>query len=317
MESVLKWMKPYNYLNQIYVRASSVFLTLFLPLLFIFDGCYSLAYSAIFVLPEKGDIIGHIQYAHSQIGETIDEVGRRYHVGYNEMVRANPSVSANHPLAANTLLVIPTQYILPPGSRSGLVINLAQYRLYYFSKDENIVYSFPIGIGKVGWDTPVGLTKIKAKVANPIWRPTARLREAAEKITDPLPDVFPPGPNNPLGAYALYLGWPSFLIHGTNRMDGIGSRVSAGCIRMLPEDIEQLYSLVSVGTSVRVLNESVLIGKQNGKLFFQLYPLLKESKKHSLMSELKIKLNYLPADAIMALSHETVNPSGLIQPITS
>lgn len=212
---------------------------------------------ATFVLPASGNLVGEIKYTRSAIGETIDEVGRRFNVGYYEMVKANPHVDANHTLANNTALIIPAQFILPNVPRKGIVINLAEYRLYYFPEDENVVITFPVGIGREGWDTPLGLTKLTAKVVNPAWRPTAKLRAAAEEMGAPIPEVFPSGPDNPLGSHVLRLGWPTFLIHGTNRVDGIGAKVSAGCIRMLPDDIEYLYSLVHIGTPVRIINEPI------------------------------------------------------------
>lgn len=272
--------------------------------------------ATVFVLPDSGNIIGETQHTTSQINETIDEAGRRYNVGYYEMVHANPQVDAIHNLAAHTKLLIPSQYILPDVPRRGIVINLAEYRLYYFPPDENIVITFPIGIGKEGWNTPLGLTRVTTKTANPIWRPTAKVLAAAEELGAPLPDEFPSGADNPLGKYALRLGWPTYLIHGTNRTDGVGARVSAGCIRMLPEDIEELYSLVPVGTSVRVINEPVKTSRQDNTLLIQMYPLLKGMQSHSLKQILNEKLQktgMTPDNQI--ISQELSSPSGLIKSI--
>ncbi|HAU1183505.1 TPA: L,D-transpeptidase family protein [Legionella pneumophila] len=212
------------------------------------------SFANVYVLPEAGNTVGEIQVAFSEYGETIDEVGRRFNVGYYEMVRANPGVNARYPLAANTKLIIPSRFILPNVPRKGVVINLAEYRLYYFPPDDNVVMTYPVGIGKKGWETPLGLSRIISKEINPTWRPTVKLQKAAESIGAPIPSEFPPGPHNPLGQHVLRLGWPAILIHGSNRVDGIGAKVSAGCIRMLPEDIEHLYSLVSVGTPVRIIS---------------------------------------------------------------
>lgn len=225
----------------------------------LFIGFSHFACATALVLPATGDVVGEIQYALSKGNETIEEVGRRFDVGYHEMIRANPHIDAGHPLVANSQLVIPSQYILPRVPRKGIVINLAEYRLYYFPEDENVVITFPIGIGRKGWKTPLGNTKIVAKQINPSWRPTAKLRIEAEKNGDFLPDEFPASPYNPLGQYALRLGWPTYMIHGTNknRTNGIGDRVSAGCIRMFPEDIEYLFHMVSVGTPVRIINATI------------------------------------------------------------
>lgn len=211
------------------------------------------SYAAILLIPEQGDVVGARQHTRSEVNETIDEVGRRFNMGYWEMVNANPKVDPIHFLPANTPLIIPSQFRLPKVARRGIVIDLAAYRLYYFPPDENTVITFPVGIGKKGWETPRGVTKVSAKVRNPVWRPSAKLQAAAEELGASIPDVVPSGPHNPLGQYALRLGWPGILIHGSNHLDGIGAKVSAGCIRMLPEDIEYLFNAVPVGTSVRVI----------------------------------------------------------------
>lgn len=217
---------------------------------------HSISFAAVYVIPNNGNRVGKVQQARSDVNESIEDVGRRFGVGYYEMVRANPYTDAKHALPTGTPLVIPSQYTLPLVPKEGIVINLAEYRLYYFPPGENVVVTFPVGIGKKGWSTPVGATHITAKIENPTWRPTAKVRAAAENIGASLPDTFPPGPNNPLGSYALRLSWPTFLIHGTNKVEGIGTRVSAGCIRMLPEDIDYLFHTVNVGTKVRIINKS-------------------------------------------------------------
>lgn len=212
-------------------------------------------HAAVYVLPSQGHTIGKFQKAASEVNETIEDVGRRFGVGYHEIMRANPTVDRKNILPANTPLIIPSQYTLPSVPKKGIVINLSEYRLYYFPPDENIVMTFPVGIGKKGWNTPTGLTKVISKTTHPTWRPTEQVLAAAEQLGAPLPNSFPPGPNNPLGDYALRLSWPSYLIHGTNQLDSVGRKVSAGCIRMLPNDIEYLYQQVSVGTPVRIINQ--------------------------------------------------------------
>lgn len=177
-------------------------------------------------------------------------------MGYNEMVKANPHIDPNVILSPQTHVLIPSQFTLPQVPRHGIVINLADYRLYYFPENDNVVMTYPVGIGRKGWSTPCGLTKIVTKQVNPIWHPSVNVQAFAEKKGVLMPDEFPPGPGNPLGKYALRLGWPTYLIHGSNHQGGIGERVSAGCIRMLAEDIENLYELVNVGTPVRIINTS-------------------------------------------------------------
>ncbi|KTD35530.1 putative ErfK/YbiS/YcfS/YnhG family protein precursor [Legionella moravica] len=288
-------------------------LLFFFSLLSLFVKC---SYTATFVLPASGDVVGEIHYSYSKADESIDEVGRRFGLGYYEMVRANPQADPVHSLPAHTHLIIPSQYIIPDVPRTGIVINLAEYRLYYFPDDENVVLTFPVGIGKEGWNTPVGLTRVTHKVINPVWRPTEKVRAAAEEIGAPLPEVFPPGPDNPLGTHALRLGWPTFLIHGTNRADGVGARVSAGCIRMLPEDIEHLYELVSIGTPVRVINEPVKIGTQDGISYIQVQPPLKGQSNSNLENLTKIllaKKNQHQLSSNKVIKNELANPTGIVR----
>lgn len=227
-----------------------------LYILFITFCCLSIpSHAAVFILPQQGNHVGSPQRASSEINETLEDAGRRFGIGYNEMIRANPQIDPLEILPSQTALMIPSRFSLPKVTKEGIVINLAEYRLYYYPPNENVVITFPVGVGKKGWKTPIGTTKITAKVIHPTWRPTAKILAAAEENGTSLPDAFPPGADNPLGDYALRLGIPSLLIHGTNRADGIGARVSAGCIRMLPDDIEYLFNNVTVGTNVRIINE--------------------------------------------------------------
>lgn len=237
----------------------------------------SLGYALTFPLPSAGEnVVGSIQHTYSQPGETMAEVGRRYDIGYHEMVEANPNINPDKELGKGTELIIPSRFVLPHAPRVEVVINLAELRLYYYPPGEGIVITEPVGIGRVGWYTPVGTTHVVAKVKDPSWRPTEHVRQEAAKIGYLLPEVWPPGPDNPLGAYALRLGWPSFLIHGTNTPDGVGKRSSAGCIRMFPEDIDMLFHRVRVGSSVTVVNNPIKVGWQGGQLFVEAHKPLEE-----------------------------------------
>ena len=244
-----------------------------------------LSYATTLVIPQGSNVVGDIEYAETQSGETLADIGLRYDIGYYEMVDANPQIDKNGPLPPNVRILIPSQFILPKGPHHGLVINLPEFRLYFFPENENIVITHPVGIGRKGWSTPIGVTSIVAKQANPTWHPTSRVLQHAAKNGIQFPDVFPSGPGNPLGKYALRLGWPTYLIHGTNRSDGIGERVSAGCIRMLPDDIDYLYGLVSVGTPVRVVNEPIKFGRLNGALYMEVHPTLLEQQNTNMQSQ--------------------------------
>ncbi len=281
-------------------------------------GVFIFSHATTFVLPTTGDVVGEPLHELSEGFETVDEIGKRFDVGYHELLRANPHIDFKHPLTANSQLIIPSQYILPQVQRKGIVINLAEYRLYYFPENENVVLTFPVGIGRKGWKTPLGVTKIIAKEANPKWRPTKKLRLEAEKNGDFLPTEFPSGPYNPLGQYALRLGWSTFLIHGTNRHDGIGTRVSAGCIRMYPDDIELLFRVVPVGTQVRVINEHVKIGRKNEALVLQIVPMFSEERNIKLQTVLEKKLAGLYKvnwNTHKMIQSELAYPTGLVRKI--
>lgn len=276
--------------------------------------------ASTFVLPTTGDLVGEIQYIYPEVGETLSDVGIRFDVGYFEMVRANPQADPTRQLSNRTKLVIPSQYILPPALRQGIVINLAEYRLYYFPPGDNIVITMPVGIGREGWNTPLGVTNVTVKERDPIWRPTDNVRAEAAKNGTPIPNQFPPGVGNPLGRHVLRLGWPTYLIHGTNRRDGVGSRVSAGCIRMMPEDIEQLFDKVAVGTLVTVINEPVKLGQMNGKVYLEAYPLLFEQKNSNLKVFLARQLanqSFKKGINTQAMNQELAYPRGIPRLVSS
>ncbi|MFQ5772955.1 MAG: L,D-transpeptidase family protein [Kiloniellaceae bacterium] len=217
--------------------------------------------------PRTGDLVGSI--ATHKVGETETLIGiaRRYDLGFVELRAANPGVDPWLP-GAGARLLLPAAHVLPEGPRDGIVINLAEQRLYYFSGPGEPVMSFPIGIGRQGWETPLGRTEVVGKRTNPTWIPPPSIR--AEQPD--LPAAVPPGPNNPLGAYALDLGWRGFVIHGTNKPDGIGRRVSHGCIRLYPEDIARLFERVTVGTRVTVIDQPVKLGRSGGELYLEVHP---------------------------------------------
>jgi len=240
----------------------------------------SQAISITFSLPSQGDVIGKIQKTTVKRGETLATIGRKFDVGVIEMIEANPNLDPWVPTVGATLIV-PTQFILPPGPRTGIVINLAEMRLYYYHPDGRRVSTHPIGVGrKNGWSTPIGNARILSKVKDPAWHPPASIRREHLAKGDVLPGVVPAGPNNPLGRYAFKLSMPGILLHGSNRPGGVGVRSSHGCIRMLPEDIESLYHTVPIGTSVRVIHEPYKVGWHNNKLYLEAHQPLSEPKFH-------------------------------------
>lgn len=211
--------------------------------------------------------IGQMQKVTASYEDTLVHIGREYGVGFVEMRAANPSVDPWLP-GSGTEITIPTLNILPDAPHQGVVINLAEMRLYYFKNSNTEPLTFPIGIGRDGLKTPLGVTSVMRKKEGPTWTPTDRMRKE-----DPtLPAFVPPGADNPMGSHALYLGFPTIAIHGTNKPYGIGRRVSSGCIRMFPEDITQIYNMVPVGTKVTVVDQSIKAAWIGNRLFLEVHP---------------------------------------------
>jgi L,D-transpeptidase ErfK/SrfK len=199
--------------------------------------------------------------------DTLQDVARFYNLGFVELRAANPKVDPWTPVPGEDVL-IPSFHLLPRAPQIGIVVNLAQMRMFYFKTPGADPITFPIGIGREGLLTPTGETSIVRKVVGPTWFPTPRMRE--EKPY--LPAAIGPGPSNPLGAFALYLGWPEYRIHGTDKPWAIGRRVSSGCMRMYPENIKALFAMVPVGTKVTVVDQPILVGWIKDKLYLEANP---------------------------------------------
>jgi len=232
--------------------------------------------------PAHDDVVGVLQTTVIGKEDTLPDIARRFNVGYEEMVRANPGVDPWLP-GVGREVVVPTRFVLPDAPRDGLVINVAAMRIYYFPKhakgEPQVVITHPIGIGKVGWQTPEGVTKVIARVKDPVWVPPVSVRKEHAEDGDMLPAKVPAGPDNPLGAYMFRLSWPSYLIHGTNKPYGVGMRSSHGCVRLYPEDIAIFYDTVPIGTPVRVVNQPYVLGWQGEQLYVQAYGPLEDDKR--------------------------------------
>lgn len=227
-------------------------------------------FAATYDLPIEGSsIVGRTQFHQVQEGETLATIAKQYDVGFLSLMAANKGVDPFLP-KPDYVLTIPTQIILPNVERQGIVINLAELRLYYFEPEINKVHIFPVGIGRIGRDTPEMETRISQKRPNPTWTPPISIRNEYLAKGIELPTVVPAGPDNPLGEYALRLayGVGDYLIHGTNKDFGIGLRVSSGCIRMEPKDIEWLFAQVELGEKVRVINEPIKIALEPDRSVF-------------------------------------------------
>ena len=281
--------------------------------------------------PARDDVVGKLQVITANEDDTLSDIARRFNLGYEEIVNANPNVDPWLP-GTGTQIVIPTQFVLPDAPRQGIVINLAAMRLFYYPKakagESQKVITHPVGIGRVEWKTPEGTTRITSKKANPAWIPPPSIRKEHAQKGDPLPAIVPPGPDNPMGTHVLKLDWPSYAIHGTDKPPSIGLRGSHGCLRMYPEDIVCIYNDVPIGTPVRVVNQPNLLGWRGDKLYLQTYPILEDDKRnHSLLlkkslsvirSIPKAKLDTRPQVRInQALLNEAIrNPRAIAAPIT-
>lgn len=233
-------------------------------------------------LPAAGEqIIGELKAIRASRAETLLDVAMRYDLGHEAIIAANPDIDPWLP-QEGAWITLPTQSILPEAPREGIVINLPEMRLYYYPKtkpgEQAVVITHPISIGSEGRDLPIGLSKIGEKKVNPSWVVPKSIREEHALEGDFLPAVVLPGPDNPLGKFSMRLGTSSYLIHGTNRSFSIGMRVSHGCIRLYPDDIESLFPLVPKGTPVRIINQPFKAGWREDELYIEAHAPLRENK---------------------------------------
>jgi len=233
-------------------RPNFIRTTIYLSLIWVPVHFHQHAYGAELIF--RQDVGGTLEIYTIKEGDSLIELARRFDIGYNEIAAVNRGIDKFVP-GVGIMAIIPREWILPDvENRRGIVINLAEMRLYYFHpRTKELVETFPVGIGDEGWDTPTGTYRIIKKIANPAWHVPASIR--AQKPD--LPDIVPPGPDNPLGTHALRLSIGTILIHGTYRPYGIGRRVSHGCIHLYPEDIAQLFKKAIIGTKVVIVRQRV------------------------------------------------------------
>ena len=226
-------------------------------------------------------VIGEPQVVFAGPDDTFSDLARTYGLGYDELLAANPGIDPWLP-GDGTPVLLPTQFVLPDAPKRGVILNIATKRLFYYPKPADgelqQVLTYPIGIGRVGWETPLGETTVVAKAKNPTWWVPASVRREHAEMGDPLPSIVPPGPDNPLGTRVLKLDMPGYLIHGTNQPYGVGMRVSHGCVRLYPENIEFLYTLVDIGEPVTIMNEPYQVGQADGRLYFEAHPPLEDDE---------------------------------------
>ncbi len=235
-------------------------------------------------------MVGTIAAIETRENDALPDIARHFGLGYNDISIANSNVSPWTPTPGSRVL-LPLQFILPDSPHKGIALNLANMRLFYYPKKQSgKVYTFPVGIGRQGWNTPMGLTSIVAKDANPNWYvPESIHREHAEK-GDTLPKVVGSGPDNPLGLYAMRLGIPGYLIHGTNKPYGIGMQISHGCVQLYPEDIEVLFKKATVGMPVRIIHQPYLTAWHQDVLYLEAHePLPKWAKEKAKLKKQVVK----------------------------
>jgi L,D-transpeptidase ErfK/SrfK len=246
--------------RQILLIILIIFITLFLK---------SSVAAVIYSYGKNNTVIGANKTYTVKQNESLIEIARKFDIGFNEIADSNPDLDPFVP-GTKVSVEIPTSWVLPDVKPyDGIVINLAEMRLYYFFKKDRswLVRTFPIGIGSEGNNTPLGNFSVIQKIVNPSWYVPESIRK--EKPT--LPKVVPPGPDNPLGTHALRLSLGTILLHGTNRPYGIGRRVSHGCIRLYPEDIPKLFQLVTIGTRVTIVRQPVKVGVKNNEVYIEVH----------------------------------------------
>jgi L,D-transpeptidase ErfK/SrfK len=246
------------------------------------------AYATTYYLPEtSGDRVvasssGDTASITVEQDQTLLDVARKFNLGQSEIVTLNPKLD-RWLVKQGTEVRLPNRRILPDSPHQGITLNIAEYRMYYYPADApGTVISYAHGIGRQDWQTPLGKTSIARKVKNPAWHPPESIRREHAANGDPLPAIVPPGPNNPLGAYALHLNLPGeYRIHGTDvdKIFGIGMQITHGCVRMYPEDIEDLYNSVAVGTPVYIVKQPIKVGWLNNVLYIEAHPDLEGEEK--------------------------------------
>ena len=233
-------------------------------------GGVSAVRAETFRLENPGDsVVGLPFYFKARGKDTLLDIARQNNLGYADMEQANPKVDMWVP-GDGADVMVPSMFVLPDAPRNGIIINRAEKRLYYYPpSDPDLVRIYTISVGKDAMGTPLGSFKVIEKRKDPIWTPGPGVRASHAARGDILPAQVPPGPDNPLGRYAMRLSNPDYLIHGTSMPWGLGMEVSGGCIRMYPEGVEELFGMVGVDTPVAIIDQPYKVGWRGDDLYLE------------------------------------------------
>jgi L,D-transpeptidase ErfK/SrfK len=258
-----------------------------------------------FQLSDGQNMVGTIAAINTREDDTLSDIARHFGLGFNDISKANPTISPWTPKLSSRV-ILPLQFILPDAPHKGIILNLANMRLFYYPKQQpDKVFTYPVGIGRQGWNTPMGLTSIVAKKANPTWVVPESIHQEHSEKGDSLPNVVPAGPDNPLGLYAMRLGFPRYLIHGTNKPYGIGMQVSHGCVQLYPEDIEMLFKKASVGMPVQIIHQPYLTAWHQDMLYLEANEPLQKSTNDK--SQLKKQLHQISSKKHVSIDWKKVD----------
>lgn len=259
-------------------------------------------------LPDDQSLLGEMEYVTPASNDTPTTIAHRYSLGLNAIVNANSGITETDIQNKSAPVKLATQHLLPPVQRRGIVVNLPEMRLYYYPEDSDEIMTYPVGIGKIGKTIPLAATvKVVRKATNPVWIPTENIREfdRTELGIDP-PAVMPPGPDNPLGPYAIYLSLPTYLIHSTIYPESIGRRASFGCIRMNESDIKEFFPLVEKGVQVTLIDMPNKIAWDKSTLYLESYPPLEEKEQPNIDSVINEVTKQTPRDHVALIDWQII-----------
>lgn len=277
-------------------------------------------FASVYQLPsENSKLIGEKMQYQVEHGDFFQALSEYHNVGFLALIAANPNIDPFLP-EKGTVLEIPKQMLLPYAERKGIVVNLAELRLYYFPPNEPLVYVFPVGIGRQGLSTPRVISYIGDKRKDPTWTPPQEMRDRYKKeYGKEMAKVIPAGPDNPFGKYALRLASSEYLIHGTNKRMGIGLRASSGCIRMYADDIEWLFNNVKVGTQVRIVEQPIKMSYEpDGEKLIEIHKPLTEEENidKNFITPAVIQFVKGNEQSIELINQRLKKPSGLVETLT-